>query len=351
MLTYKQQITADCGDIILPKKTMFFDIETTGFSPDTTHLYMIGCCLYEDDGWQLIQWFDDTQTFEGEAALLSAFSSAAKKAEHCISFNGQTFDFPYIKKKAAVHNMSDPLSHLGHTDLYRSLKPYRDLFKTPDFKQKSVEAFLGLHRKDTYSGKELIHVYHNYIRCRDDAMLSCLMLHNFEDVRGMFDLLPMMAYLNFFNGEFTVTDKNCAGDDYFITLKLQHFIQIPVTAHTALCSFSLSAYTAQLIIHGFEGQLKYFYKNYKDYEYLTLEDEAIHKSVAAFVDKKFRQKATRQNCYTKKTDYFLPEADTLFTPVFKYSCEDKQLWFPASVLDNEENLITYAHHLIASYGK
>ena len=67
MLTYKQQITADCGDIILPKKTMFFDIETTGFSPDTTHLYMIGCCLYEDDGWQLIQWFDDTQTFEGEA--------------------------------------------------------------------------------------------------------------------------------------------------------------------------------------------------------------------------------------------------------------------------------------------
>ena len=79
MLTYKQQITADCGDIILPKKTMFFDIETTGFSPDTTHLYMIGCCLYEDDGWQLIQWFDDTQTFEGEAALLSAFSSAAKK--------------------------------------------------------------------------------------------------------------------------------------------------------------------------------------------------------------------------------------------------------------------------------
>ncbi len=39
------------------------------------------------------------------------------------------------------------------------------------------------------------------------------------------------------------------------------------------------------------GKMKYFYSNYKDYYYLPQEDIAIHKSVAGFVDKEFRQQA------------------------------------------------------------
>lgn len=351
MITTKALPDVSCGDIALPKNTLFFDIETTGFSPATTHLYMIGCCIFENGSWQLIQWFDDTKTPSGEAALLAAFAETAAKAAHCISFNGQTFDFPYIKKKAAAHNMPDPLSHLIHTDLYRCLKPYRDLFMMPDFKQKSVEAFLGLHREDSYSGGELIPVYDAYIRDRDTSKLDCLMLHNFEDVRGMFDILPMMAYLKFFDGAFTVTDAFFDGDDYRLSLKLDHFIQIPVTANTPLYRFNISAYTGEIVVPAFCGELKYFYDNYKDYEYLPVEDEAIHKSVAAYVDKKYRQRATRQNCYTKKTDRFLPEYDTLFSPVFKYSFDNRQLYFPASVLDSPENIKMYARHLTAFYGK
>ena len=40
-----------------------------------------------------------------------------------------------------------------------------------------------------------------------------------------------------------------------------------------------------------QDTLKYFYDNYKDYFYLPKEDTAIHKSVATYVDKDFRQKA------------------------------------------------------------
>ena len=34
---------------------LFFDIETTGFSGDYTHLYLIGCTYFQKGTWHLIQ--------------------------------------------------------------------------------------------------------------------------------------------------------------------------------------------------------------------------------------------------------------------------------------------------------
>lgn len=350
MITAAKTVDVFLGDIALPEKTIFFDIETTGFSPSSTHLYMIGCCLFENGGWQLIQWFDETGTPEGEKLLLTAFSEKAAACQSCISFNGRTFDFPYIQKKAAAHGLPDPLSHLYHVDLYKKLKPHKALFKLKDFRQKSVEAFLGIHRSDLYSGGELIPVYASYVHDKDASKFDSLMLHNFEDVKGMFDLLPMLSYLAFFDGAFEINEMRRCGTDFLFTLALKHFVKIPVTVSCENFDFTLTAYTGQIRVHGFEGELKYFYDNYKDYEYLTLEDEAIHKSVAAFVDKKFRQKATRRNCYTKKTDFFLPESEIVFSPHFKRSYEDKTFWFSASEISaNIEKVIPYLKLLTASY--
>lgn len=352
MITSAKTIDISLGDIVLPEKTIFFDIETTGFSPTSTHLYMIGCCLFENEGWQLIQWFDETGTPEGEKLLLSAFHEKTAVCQNCISFNGRTFDFPYIQKKSAVHGLLDPLSHLRHIDLYRELKPYKALFGLKSFRQKSVEAFLGLRRADTYSGGELIPVYEAYVRDKEASKFDSLMLHNFEDVKGMFDLLPMLSYLAFFDGAYEIKEMQRCGTDFLFTAALKHFIKIPVFAACGHFDFTLSAYTAQIRVHGFDGELKYFYENYKDYEYLPLEDEAIHKSMAVFVDKQFRQKATRRNCYTKKADFFLPEYEVIFSPFFKQNYEDKTCWFMASqLLENPEKVIPYLNHLTASYEK
>ena len=46
--------------------------------------------------------------------------------------------------------------------------------------------------------------------------------------------------------------------------------------------------------------------NYKDYYYLTTEDVAVHKSVAHYVDTKYRKQATASTCYEKHTGEFLP---------------------------------------------
>ena len=64
----------------------------------------------------------------------------------------------------------------------------------------------------------------------------------------------------------------------------------------------------------FQGELKYFYSNYKDYYYLPMEDTAIHKSVGEYVDRDARTKATARTCYTKKQGLFLPQFGCLWSP-------------------------------------
>ena len=36
---------------------LFFDIETTGFSPRNTSLYLIGAVCFLDEHWTFLQWF------------------------------------------------------------------------------------------------------------------------------------------------------------------------------------------------------------------------------------------------------------------------------------------------------
>ena len=82
---------------------------------------------------------------------------------------------------------------------------------------------------------------------------------------------------------------------------------------------------------------------------LPEEDMAIHKTLATFVDKDFREKAKPENCYTKKQGQYLMEWDLVFAPFFKRDYEDKSFFF-----DLNENMkksrfamSLYASHAIA----
>ena len=76
-----------------------------------------------------------------------------------------------------------------------------------------------------------------------------------------------------------------------------------------------------------EDELKYFFANYEDYYYLPQEDIALHKSVASFVEKEYREQAKASNCYIKKKGVFLPEWEELITPFFKRDYNSKELYF------------------------
>lgn len=329
---------------------LFFDIETTGFSGDYHMVYLIGCVFFKEEQAHFIQWFADTKASETE--VINAFFDFAASYRTLIHFNGDTFDRPFIEKRCLALGLDHSFSDLNSIDLYKRIKPYKNYLKLENLKQKSIEAFLGIDRDDKYNGGQLIEVYQEYLRTRDEVLLKLLLLHNEDDLKGMPRLLPILFYPDFFAGTFQLIDlKKAAGETPRIILSMECSpeIQIPVSISGSIPSYTLKAAGNRLTlsIRLYEGTLKYYYPNYKDYYYLIYEDTAIHKSVGEYVDKTAKVKATKETCYTKKSGAFLPQSEAFWTPDFKNTSKDKTCFFEfcPDCFSDSDRLNHYIHRI------
>lgn len=319
-------------------KTLFFDIETTGFSPTSTSLYLIGGSYFVNNEWKLIQWFceDSSQ----EAAALEDFMDFISRFQVLVSYNGLGFDIPYLKAKCQMYDIPFQMERLRHIDLYKAVTPYRNLFKLENLKQKTLEQYMDISRIDTLSGRELISVYQDYRREPRKSLRDILSLHNKEDIMGLIAMIPILSYQHFFLGNFSVTgvifdthpsyEENKPEKE--IIFEMTCHIPLPRRVSFACDDFYFTGYRkeARLKAALYEGELKYYYSNYRDYYFLPQEDMAIHKSVAFFVDKDFRTKARPANCYSRKTGLFLPQYDEIVSPYLKADYGDTITYFELS---------------------
>lgn len=288
---------------------LFFDIETTGFQADVSSLYLIGCLYYENHSFHMVQWFADS--YQSEVDLLHHFFRLLNKRKTLIHFNGNGFDIPYLLKKCKQFQLDYSFDHCQNVDLYRKLKPYKNLFALNNYKQKTVEEFLQIERTDPYTGGELIQVYADYMKAKvaykdTTEYLTPLLLHNKEDLKGMLGLTKILHYIDIFHTPQSLQWFHISKDFVEAIMTLPNKLPTPLNIKKGNYQLSVSEDKLFLSIQYFQGELKYFYPNYKDYFYLPEEDMAVHKSVASFVDKEYRQKATRSNCYLRKSGIFIP---------------------------------------------
>ena len=338
------------------ERILFLDIETTGFTAKSSYLYLIGCAYYQSGRWHTIQWI--AENYSEEAAVLDAFFSFAKPYEYLIHFNGNNFDLPFLSQKCL--QLSLPYSFEGMTgiDLYKRIRPYKFFLKLPNCKQKTLEQFLGIHREDVFSGGELIGIYHDYVKSPSEFAQKALFLHNADDIRGMLETLPMLAYYDLFNS--SPRAKKVQANSYrdlnghsrkelLITLQLPTALPKQISASAGGCYFYGVGREASLKVPMYEEELKYFYSNYKDYYYLPAEDIALHKSVAGFVDKSHRIPATAANCYTRKYSSYLPQWELIFEPFFKRDYKSKELFFELTdeMKKDRDSFTAYASHVLS----
>lgn len=372
-------------DSIFTEHTLFFDIETTGFSRSASMLYLIGCMHRKGNLLIIEQFFAESKDDEKE--LLLSFEKLLSTKQTLISFNGLGFDVPFLNakyhllKEQAEHtnfggsfyldNSSQKelstgisedtfFSNYSHLDIFKEAKQLKSFFKLSDYKQKTIEQFLGISRKDTFNGGELIPIYHNYLKNHDTQLEQFLLLHNFEDILGMLDLLPILTYKEILNGAFTfkcaklydyISYDGERQKEYIITLHNHYCVPKQISAKKNDCYLTMYGETTKIRIPAIVGELRFFFPNYKDYFYLPKEDMAIHKSVADFVDKKYRQKAKACNCYIRKKSVFLPQYNTIVTPVFRKEYKDKWSYFELNEdFSNSEKVQTYyVKHIITLF--
>ena len=196
MITWHEELTFDFSDPVsnevFTENCIFFDIETTGFSPARTDLYLIGCATRRGSLLCIDQFFSENAA--DQKNVLSAFLELLSGYDTILTFNGIGFDIPYLKAKCKTLHLSDPFDAHSYIDLYKEVSRFKFLFALTSYKQKSIELFLGIDRIDAYSGGELIEVYKEYVRHPAKDSLALLKQHNYEDVLYMPKLLPVLSY-------------------------------------------------------------------------------------------------------------------------------------------------------------
>ena len=309
---------------------LFFDIETTGFSGDHASLYLIGCTFFQNGCWNLIQWFADTK--ESEPELLDSFFAFLKPFKILIHFNGDGFDIPFLLKRCKKYKRPYDFSAVQSLDIYKKIKPYRKLLGLDSLKQKAIEQFLGISRTDKYSGGELIQVYHHYLSSHDPRLYDLLMLHNEDDLKGMPLILPILNYPDLLEHPMRLSSQQILIETYpdgsfrhLLELVCETDYPVPVafSRNTELVACQVNKNRITFLVTLYDGVLKHFYPNYKDYYYLIHEDRAVHKSIGELVSKDARVKATAKTCYTPIEGCFVPQFEPIWEPALKEDFKNK----------------------------
>lgn len=324
----------------------FFDIETTGFAADHTKLYLIGCCYIMNQKLHIIQWFNDDG--ESEFEIIDAFMNFVSNYKYLLHFNGDGFDLPYIEKKCNKLGINNILSSIQSYDLYKKIKPFKALLHLDNLKLKSIEQFLGIYREDQYTGGELIDIYKQYLKHPDNQAFDTLMLHNFEDLIGLVDCFKMLSLTSLTNADFKLNNLSVKSNNICFELSIPASMPKRVIYSSNGIVLSIHKNNVVVSVPMIEDTLHLFYDNPADYYYLPAEDTAIHKSVAAYVDKSHREKAKRENCYTNVQGIFITQLDNQLTTQYKRNYNDKfsYIMLDDSFLENQALLFEYISYIL-----
>ncbi len=379
--TIPYQLFYPISDKYVKEELVFFDIETTGLSAHMSYVYLIGCAYYNGTTFALIQWL--SEGIEEELKLLTSFFDFVKSYHMLIHYNGSGFDLPYLEQKCKEYKLPYNLRDIDSVDIYKQLIPYKKRLPLSNLKLKTVESFLGIQRKDTFSGGELIEVYTKYLAYymyekkktihedyqiskasglpllgsgNSKELLQSLLLHNAEDVMGLLKIADILAYTDLFSFHVHILSAEIVNQVLECNVKLisplpkpiTYELELPFTNQTLYVSVKTTTTHAMIQVPCYHGELKFFFDNYKDYYYLPYEDTAIHKSIGEYVDKNYRENAKASNCYIRKSGAFLPQKGCIFFPVFREAFKDKITFFEVSddFLSNPTKLLLYIQTLI-----
>lgn len=174
-------ITKTIDNLIdIPKNHFVFDIETTGLSPKYYKVILIGILYNLNNKTIIKQYFAESE--EEEKDLLLKFINDIKTFDHHITFNGVSFDIPFLNSRFNSNDIDFSIDKCDDIDILRIVKPFKEKLSLSDCKLKTIEKYMGIKREDTISGKESVELYKNFVISKDISLKEKILLHNYEDI-------------------------------------------------------------------------------------------------------------------------------------------------------------------------
>ena len=155
----------------------FIDIETLGLSE--TPLFLIGIATFKDNHLVTDQIF--VRNLKEEKAALHFLGEHLKGKQAIGTFNGKSFDVPFIRKRMERHDLKHEIN-LPHFDLkYFSQKAFSNIVY--DFRLSTLESKLfNVVRVDDVPGFQIPRYYQTYIKTKNIGSVVPIIDHNKQDL-------------------------------------------------------------------------------------------------------------------------------------------------------------------------
>ena len=169
-----------------PEGLLFLDLETTGLSAKRgDHIFLAGVGAWDDAGF-CVDVYCVHHPAE-EALAVALVLERLRAAEALVTFNGKTFDLPFLRARAEAHGLRMP--EVEHVDLLAiARKRHRAARGGLRLQQLEVD-LLGLKREGDIPGREAPRRYAEYLEREDATRIHPLLVHNVDDIVSMAPLL------------------------------------------------------------------------------------------------------------------------------------------------------------------
>jgi len=170
------------------EQAVFLDLETCGLS--SSAVFLAGTMHWNGEDFVLRQYF--ARHYGEEGPLLRALGESLAGFGHLVTFNGKTFDVPFLQARAVVHrvHLSLPPRHLDL--LHAARRRWRE--ELADCRLQTIERRVcRRHRVGDVPGAEIPGLYHDFVKHGDPYRLVPVFHHNLLDVITMSDILRALC--------------------------------------------------------------------------------------------------------------------------------------------------------------
>jgi len=169
-------------------RLLFLDLETGGFS--SSPVFLAGTMHWTGTDFVLRQYF--ARHYGEERTLLRALATEVARFDAVVTFNGKSYDAPFLRDRAYVHGVPLRLPSL-HVDLLHPARR-RWRWRLSDCRLQTLELWVCRRRRSgDVPSDEVPGLYHDFVRRGDPYRLVPVFHHNLLDVITMHEILRALC--------------------------------------------------------------------------------------------------------------------------------------------------------------
>jgi hypothetical protein len=172
---------------VRPEDVLFFDLETAGLG--SSPVFLVGAMGWDAGRLIVRQFF--ARHYGQERAIISLFLEFAASRSVLVSFNGKSFDMPFLRARAAASGLAFDFNPLHLDLLHLGRRCWKG--RGPDCRLQTLERVIcGRGRTGDIPSAQIPEAYHRFVHTGDAAQIAEIIRHNLLDLLTLADLMTRL---------------------------------------------------------------------------------------------------------------------------------------------------------------